>query len=131
MTVEEKMYDIMKNKAGITALVPASRIKGWGVYQNLARPYIFHMPVALEPSRTHEGLVGLRIWRFYQISIFADTLLEAANIREALITELDGYHDAAVNRIAFLGPGGPGDFDTDKGIAHLPLNFEVAEGLAA
>lgn len=126
------MYAIMSSASGITALVPASRIKVWGVYQNLVRPYIFHVPVALQPIHTHgKGMAKLRIWRFYQVSIFADTYLVAARIREAVVTALDGYKDADVNRIAFRGPGGAGDFDIDTAIQHIALNFEVAEGLSA
>lgn len=131
LSVEAKMYSIMSNAAGITALVPAAKIKVPGAWQNLARPYLVHFPVAVELIHTHgEGLADLRIWRFYQISIFADTYGEAIAIRDALVLALDGYKDAEVNRIAYRGAGGAGDFDADLNIQHLPLNFLVAGAMS-
>jgi hypothetical protein len=129
MTVEAKMYAIMSTAAGITALVPAARIKPPGAWQNLTRPYLVHFPVAVDLIHTHYGLAELRMWRFYQIDIFADTYGNAIEIRDALVLALDGYKDAEVNRIAYQGAGGAGDFDTDLGIQHLALNFEVTGGM--
>jgi len=131
VTVEEKMFSIFQGLAAVTAIVPIERIKGPGDWQNLARPYIVHFPVAVEPIHTHtEGLMGLKIWRFYQVSIIAASYGLAATIRDVLIDALDGYHDSDVNRIAYLGVGMT-NFDTDKKIAEMALNFEVSEGLAA
>ena len=116
----------MSGVAGITSLVPAARIKVQGDWQNLALPYIMHFPVGVQPIHTHtEGLAALRLWRFYQISIFALTYSEAIGIRDALIAGLDGYKDSDVNRIAYRGIGSS-DFDTDRKIQHVALNFEVS-----
>lgn len=125
MTVEAKMYDIMRGAVGVTALVPAARLKPQGDWQNLALPNVVHFPVAVETIHTHnEGLMALRLCRFYQISVFALTYGEAASIRDALVVALDGYKDADVNRIAYRGVGSS-DFDTDRKIQHIALNFEV------
>ena len=72
MTVEEKVQAILVGDATLIASVPAARIKTPGQHQNLTLPYIVHFPVGVEPTYTHGGLAALRIWSYYQVSIFSD-----------------------------------------------------------
>lgn len=78
--------------AALVALVPASRIKTVGQWQNLELPYIVHFPVGLAPFRTHSGLPSMTIWDVYQVSAYATTYSSGRAIAEAVKTALDGVH---------------------------------------
>jgi hypothetical protein len=89
MTIEEAVYSVLSGAAGVTALVPAGRIKPEGVYQGIRRPYIRHFAVSVEPIHTHDqGMVELKNWP-YQVSIFAETPQSLTDVRTAVMAALD------------------------------------------
>lgn len=93
MTIEEKVFSILSGASGVTALVPADRIKPEGVYQGLARPYIRHFAVSVEPIYTHDhGMGALKNWP-YQVSIFAASMSSLAAVRTAVVAALDASVD--------------------------------------
>lgn len=129
MTIEEKIYAVLSADATVTALVPATRIKPPGNWQNLARPYIVQFPVSEGPIRTHtEGLQDLRIWDFYQLDIFGDTYSSAKAVAEALRTALDGNQNGV--DFQYRGQRYTGR-ETDEGIGveHMIVEFFIAEAL--
>lgn len=131
MTVEEKIYQILSASAGVTALVPAGRIKPPGDWQGLEKPYITHFPVDGETTQCSDGQKALRIWGYYQVSIFATDHGRARAIAAAVEAALDGYQDADTNRIALLRPPMPmpAEYDTDLKVTHLVMDFFVGGGL--
>jgi len=129
MTAEEKIYAVLSANAGVTALVPASRIKVTGDYQNLAKPYLVHFPVAGETIQTHQGMAALRLWQNYQVSVYASDYGSARRIADAVVAALDNYRDTDTDRIALAYPPVSLGFDTDLKVAHIALDFEVAGAL--
>lgn len=137
MTVEEKIQAVLEGSGSVTSVVPVARIKVPGDWQDLALPYIIHFPLLDEPIHTHDGLAKLRIWRFYQVWIYAASYSQAAQLRDAVILALDGFCDADVNRIAYArtdsgsgtrATGNAGEYDTDRKLQEIGLTFEVTEG---
>jgi len=128
MTVETAIYNILRADAGVIALCPGSRIKVPGAWQNLARPYIVHQPVTIQPTRTHTGLESLNIWDYYQVSVFADTYSAGRVLVDAVIAALDGWHNGihcALQGGSFYVGGAP-DFELEQFV----VNFQVAESLS-
>lgn len=134
MTVETAVQEILASSTGITALCPASRIKVPGAWQDLALPYLVHFPVSLDPIRTHDGGVEpLKIWGFYQVSIFADAYSTGTALTTAVLAAMDGHHlvgplaqGVDVQVIAgkhYLG------WDDESETHHFALNFRIAEAL--
>lgn len=130
MSAEEKVFAILGGDAGVTDLVPVERIKVPGDWQGLARPYIVHLPVAAEPVACHDGPKALRIWRFYQVSVYGATYSEAKAVAIAVEAALDGYSDDATDRIALARPALSLGYDTDLKAMHIVLDFEIAGDLA-
>ena len=95
-TVETEVYDTLRNAVGVTALCPASRIKTLGDWQNLARPYIVHFPVALRQARSHGGRNG-RLWDSYQVSVIADDYASGRAVSDAVVAALDGVSAGGAN----------------------------------
>ena len=62
MTIEEQVQATLAADAGVTALVPASRIRVPGNWQALTRPCIVHQPVSSDPYYMHEGRAALTNW---------------------------------------------------------------------
>lgn len=127
MTATQKVYALLSASAGVTALVPATRIKPPGDWQNLAKPYVVHFPVATEPTRTYVGPVPMRFVR-HQVSIFAADEGSAETIAAAVITELDGHFDTDVGLIALMDSYSLG-FDTDLKVAHVAVDFTLTGDL--
>lgn len=127
MTVEEKVQVILLADSTLTAVVSGARIKTPGDWQGLERPYIIHQPHAGRVTHTYgEGLQPLRQWDFYGVEIYAATHGQARAIGELVIAAMDGYQDADVQRIALANPPVPGLYDTDRKVARLSLDFEIA-----
>ena len=129
MTAEEKIFAILSTDAGVLARVPRGRIKPPGDWQSLDMPYIVHFPVAAEPTNCHEGPKALRIFRFYQVSVFAGSHSAARAIADLVVTALDGYSDSDVDRISLVRPPTSTDYDTDRKVSHVSADFQVAGGL--
>lgn len=86
------MQAVLIAAAGLTALVPATRIRVPGDWQDMARPYIIHQPVTVRPTETHNGLQALRIWDIYQVSVFSATFSSGRAVVEQVIAALRGAH---------------------------------------
>lgn len=129
MTAEEKVYAVLAAAAGVTALVPASRIKVPGDHQNLAKPYLVHFPVAGDTTQCHDGPKALRLWNNYQVSVYAADYSSARILADAVVAALDGYRDADTDRIALAYAPVSLGYDTDLKVAHIALDFEIAGGL--
>jgi hypothetical protein len=114
MTIEEAVYAVLSDDAGVTAICPAARIKPDGVYQNLALPYIKQFPVALSVANTHSGMADLKEWP-YQISMFAASAASMASLRSAVMAALEASRDPKffVTGLVQLGDDSP---STDKPI---------------
>ncbi len=128
MAVEKKILTILSAAAAVTALCPAVRIKVPGDWQNLARPYIVHFPVSVQPQHDHTGLEALAIWDPYQVSVFADTYSGAVDLAEQVRIALDGT-DAATEVTAFWSNQFVGPNDPDLTIQHIVMEFRIAESL--
>lgn len=79
--------------AGVTALVPATRIYPDGEEQNVSLPKIKHGVVSDRSVYTHTGRATLRNADFYQVAIYATTMQQVRQIAEAVITALSGCHE--------------------------------------
>lgn len=127
MTATQKIYALLSAAAGVTALVPAARIKPAGDWQNLAKPYIVHFPVSTERTRCYDGPKDLRFVR-HQVSIFADNESSAETIAAAVIDALDGHYDSDVSLISLENSYSLG-YDTDLKVAHYAVDFTIAGAL--
>lgn len=128
-SIVEQMYTIMSGIGAITALVPASRIKPPGNWQNLTRPYIEHFPVSIDPTVIHGGLAALRIWDFYQISVYADSYSSGDAVARAIRDSLTvGVQSGEVTVLFQNSPWYIGR-DDEMNVEHFALNFRVAEAL--
>lgn len=129
MVVEEKIQALLVGAAGVTALVPAARIKMPGDWQDLPRPYIVHGPVSIHPTYTHEGLIDLRDWEFYQVSCFADKVYsDAKRIAVAVRAALGSYVGADGTQIFWRNEVRQ-PFEADLRIQQIVVEFEVWEVL--
>ncbi len=127
MTAEEKIYAILSNAAPVIAIVPAANIKVPGDWQSLQVPYIIHQPIVGRTIHTHsEGLQALRIWDFYTVEVYAASHGQARQIMDVIVAALDGYKDADVQRIALIKTPTAMPYDTDRKIACVSADFEVA-----
>src|SRR5579885_1720941 len=127
MTAEEKIYAILSAAAPVTNVVPADRIKPPGDWQSLDRHYIIHQPIigrTIHPPS--EGLTEIRLWDFYQIEVYAASHGQARQIMDIIVSALDGYKDADVQRIALQKTPSAMPYDTDRKVACVTGDFEVA-----
>lgn len=130
MDVEEKIRIILLASIDLARVVPGDRIKTPGDWQALPTPYIIHQPVAGQLIHTHdEGLQPLRMWDFYEVSVYATTHGQARAIGNIVVAALDGYQDSDVQRIALSSAPAAGEYDGDRKVARVSLDFEVAGGL--
>lgn len=125
MTVEEEVYSLLGANVGVTALVPAVKIKVPGDWQNLPRPYIVHFPVAPDPTYTMEGRAALTCWNSYQVSCFADSYSGARAVSQAVVQALSGEH----NGVTFFWRNQRPFFEEDVRVHQIMLEFEVYEAL--
>lgn len=137
MTATEKIQEILVASATLTALVPAARIRVPGPWQNLARPYIIHFPVSVEPTYTHQALAAGRGW-LYQVSIFADSYSTGEAAAVAVRNTLSGVHgDSPLTEgmTIFWEPGswyvGNEISGNEAGpiVEHFAPEFRIFEGL--
>lgn len=126
MTVEEKAQAVLAAAGTVTALVPASRIRVPGDWQDLTAPYIIHYPVSVSDisTRTHEGPIVLEIYEFYQVSVYAATFKGARAIERAVRAALNGNHAGFDFRLI----GGPVYIGRDDrlNLEHVAANFRAS-----
>ena len=128
MSIETTTYGILAAAAAVTALTTAARIKPPGAWQDLDRPYIIYRPVTFDPTYCHnaETVALLDHYPNLQINIVADTYASARAVSDAVKTAIrsttNGNHSGTQyflrNEIVL-------DFDTDRGIQEIALDFEV------
>lgn len=129
MTIEEKIYALLSGNGAVTALVPSSRIKPPGFWQNMARPYIVHRPVAAEPIRCHsEGLINHRFWDPYQVSVISDDYASGRPVINAVRDALDGVHAGGVQIQLKPSPWYVGR-DSETNTELFALDFFISEAL--
>ncbi len=122
-TIDEKVYALLLEDAGVTALVPRSNIKSGGDYQGIPRPYIVHFPATVAPIYCHDGLASLTPWPNYQVSSFAETYRQARDIADAVVTALTGVHSS----VHYFWRNRVYQYETGTGIHHIADDFEVFE----
>lgn len=130
MTIEEKLLSIWTASATAIALVPASRFKVSGGWQNMDRPYIIQKPIAGDQTFIHNNNAatgGLRDWQFYQISIFADSYSTGRVVAEKVRTTFSGNIDG-VQFFARL-PRHVGRDDA-VGLEEFAVDLRIVETLA-
>lgn len=129
MTADQKVQAILTADANLTARVPAARIKVPGDWQSLERPYIIHYPQVGRVNHTHEGTAALREWDYYTVEVWAATHGEARDIGDLVVLALDGYEDADTQRVAQAQTPTAGVYDTDRKVAHIFIDFQIAGSL--
>lgn len=133
--IQAQVQTILVASSAVINLVPAERIKAPGNWQNLARPYVIHFPVSCSVSHTHDGgLMPLRDWDFYQVSVFADSYTSGDKLARAVRTALDGLHQLGspvTDAVKIFYRGGPWYLgkEPDTEVHHFAPQFEVFEAL--
>ena len=130
MTIEQQVYTILAAIPAVTSLVPASRIKVPGNSQSMARPYVVHHPVSPEPiALMNNTMAAMRIWEYYQISVYADSYSSgngiACAIRDALTSGVQ------TGDVVFMWQPGSWYIGRDDlmNVEHFAVDFRVAEAL--
>lgn len=129
MIVEQAIFEALAADTGVTALVPAVRIKPPGDWQKLEMPYIVHFRVSGEGTHLYNGLAALKGWLYYQVSVFAPAFTDAMAIADAVraaighATQTNGMQSFWVNDSVV-------DFDTDLKVQQVVMNFQVFEALS-
>lgn len=129
MRVSAKVQALLTANGPVTSLVPATKIKVEGDWQGVAAPYIIHGLVDFEPTNVHSGQTALRVCT-YQVSAYALSHSGASTLAETIISAMNGYSDADVDRLVFKQMVNLG-FDTDLKLAHIAVDFTIAGALTA
>jgi hypothetical protein len=116
MTVEESVQAVL---VAADVSVSDDRIRLPGDWQALARPYIVHGPVAVQPVETHQGRATLTAWP-YQVSCFGDTYSQARGVATAVIAVLG----ASANPKCFLNGMTP-MYDDERNVHHIALDWDI------
>lgn len=128
MPIEETIYSVLSSAAGVTALVPASRIKPPGDWQNLQMPYIVYRPITQRPMYTHDapGTELLLQYPNFQVSIVANTYLAARAVGTAVKAAIRGDNNGNHSGVQFfLRNELPLPYDTDRNIQEIAQDYEV------
>ena len=131
MTIDEKILAIWTADATATALVPASRFKVPGNWEDLARPYVIQYPISEKAFHAHNNsgaIQTLRIWEIYQLSVIADSYSSALAIAEKIRTVFNGNFSGV--QFFYLGQRWIGQ-DQVVGTEHIAVEFKIAETLTA
>lgn len=128
MTIQQKVQEIWGKTSALTTLIPVDRVKPPGNWVSMGLPYAVHFPVSESPTITYGGLAALRIWDFYQISVFADSYSKAEavveTIRQTFTGTIDGCH------FSWIGAMAAGRDPDVPGLIHIAAMLKVAEALA-
>jgi hypothetical protein len=103
---------IMANTAGITSLVPASRIFPVRAQQGAAYPYITHQLLTNRPDSDKDGPSNFDFAQV-MVSIYSESITDAQTIAEAIRTGLDRKTPGTFDGVAVA------QIDYE-GEAHLP-----------
>lgn len=123
-TVFEAIYSIWTADLTAIALVPASRFKVPGNWENLDRPYVIQWPVSEMPTHVHKdvALQALRRRRI-QMSVFADSFSTAEPVIDKLRSVFSGCKSAI--QFKFVSSHW-NDEDLVTGVQHYVVEFDVA-----
>lgn len=121
MTPDDKIQAVLLATAGVTSLT--TRIMAGEGGQLVARPYIRHFPVGVDPIHTQDALMGLRSWPFYQVSCFADSHSGARALADAVTASLGSYKGSGW--VIFLAGEQAQIFEPDTGVHQIPVLFNV------
>ena len=130
VSIEQQVYTILAATAAVTSLVPASRIKTPGNWQNMARPYVVHNPVSPEPiPLMNNTMAAMRIWEYYQISVYADSYSSGNEIARAIRDALTS--GVQMGDVVFMLQPGSWYIGRDDliNVEHFAVDFRVAEAL--
>lgn len=131
MTIEEQIVAIWASEPSAMSLVPPTRFKTPGNYQNLARPYVILYPIIETSTHTHESsgsIVKLRIWEFFQFSVIADSYISGKAVAEKCRSVFNGNRSGT--QFFYRGQRWVGRDDT-TGVEHIAVDFRIAEILTA
>jgi len=127
MHVQEKVTAVLGAAAGVTALVPASRIKPPGNQEGMTLPYIVHFPVTVETGSTHNsGLYNLKKW-LYQVSCFAASYSAAKALSAQVVAALGSYRQGNINSLYTAERTMP--YEGDVRVQQIVLEFEIWDTL--
>ena len=128
MTIEEKIASVWAADGAALALVPASRFKVPGNWQNLDRPYVIQYPIAEKSTHIQRGpsIQTLRIWEIYQLSVIADSYSSAKAVAEKMRSLFNGNFGGV--QFFYLGQRWVGQDDL-VGTEHIAVEFKIAETL--
>jgi len=130
MAIEETTYSILTGNAALMALSSglASRIKPPGDWQFLTRPYIIYSPITFSPTHIHDHVTTALINHYpnFQINVVANSYDSARAVANAVITAIRGTANGNHSGTQyFLRNQVVLDFDTDRKIQEIALDFEV------
>ena len=113
--------------AGLTALVPVSRIKPPGNQEGLSLPYVVHFPVTVETARLHDtGIANLKKW-LYQVSCFGQSYSAAKAVSAQVVAALGNYRKGGINSYHFAERTMP--YEADVRVQQIVLEFEIWDSL--
>ena len=128
MSIETTFYAVLSAAAGVTALVPVSRIKPPGDWQNLTRPYIVYRPITRNPTHIHDPVTTSLIEHYpnFQVNIVADSYSSARTVADAVLAAIRGSANGVHSGWQFfLRNELPLEFDTDAKIMEIAQDYEV------
>lgn len=116
MAMVPPVYELLSADAAVTALVPASRIRGQG-YAGEApvTPYITHQTISGNPANYIAGRPGMDAFRS-QIDVWADTAAQAKQIAEAVRDALE----LNAQCVAIMGD----DYEPDTRLHRYSFDFQ-------
>mgnify|MGYP001612239732 CR=1 FL=1 len=128
MAIEETIYSVLSAAAGVTALVPVSRIKPPGDWQYMTRPYIIYRPITFNPTHIHNS-VTVNLINHYpnlQINIVADSYSSARAVADAVTAAIRGTANGLQSGWQFfLRNELPLEWDGDRKIMEIAQDYEV------
>jgi hypothetical protein len=128
MALEESVYSLLAAATGVTAICPAARIKPPGDWQALARPYIVHRPIVLDPTYTHDSptVSLLEHAPSYQINIVTDDYPTGRRLAIAVRAAISGTNNGSHNGVQFfLRTEIALLYDTDRKLQEIAQDYEV------
>ena len=126
MTIQEKIFSLWSSDAGAVVLVPATRFKPSGFYQNLAFPHVIFHRITGDRYRTiEEGAADTfdrEVWQFSIHTSVNAAESSAEAIRRKLIAVFDGNHAGFNFHYRSVGPT---ITSQDQQYLMLPVDFLV------
>lgn len=126
MTTGEAIYTILSGDAGITAVVPATRIVAVNAPMNTANPMIVYAKSSTTPE--YDKVSGNVMQLQYEVDIFSNSHKQAEEIADLVRGALDLYVGSFTgfefNRIRFDGEDDRG-FDPENNSYHVAQGYNI------